>query len=156
VFFLFAHINGAYMSEEVNFVTLLKDFGPSVVPAFTLIGFVVVALRWPPLRAIVLGEIRPRAGDETEDGEVFQPERRRRGLDPVVQQLVAQNEQLIKQNAEIMGMMIQVVKDNTSAIQGVAKGLESNGERLDKYHDTIHTAFSDIHRRLDLFVGKLG
>jgi hypothetical protein len=55
-----------------------------------------------------------------------------------------------------MGMMIQVVKDNTSAIQGVAKGLESNGERLDKYHDTIHTAFSDIHRRLDLFVGKLG
>lgn len=90
--------------------------GPLLVPFLAVCGMIALLVNWAKIKAFLSGG--PAGGTTRRDSELIN--------------------KLIAQNAEIMGTMVQVVRDNTSALQKVSVAV-----------DAIERGFSTIHRRLD-------
>lgn len=123
--------------------SFLKIFGPYLIPTLTMVGLLTVIGRWPRIKQFFFG-----ATTASEPEQVESVGERRRHSDPLL-------EQLIRQNAETTGLMIQVVKDNTAALQAVSSGMDESNRKLDKYHDAIRDGFSAIHGRINTALEKV-
>lgn len=118
-----------------DLIKFLNTIGPILIPFLAGVGIIALILRWRKVLSFFTNEQVNGNGDI------------RRRDDNLVQQL-------IKQNADMMGAMMKVVSDNTDALRGVKDSLDTNGTKLDGIPGAINNGLRDIHARLDNILSR--